>query len=100
MEIIVNNYNPQSQRKRNGPPDVSPVDTLLENPSLSEETPSTDSQSIVSDVPNQGSDIPVQPFETPPVEMTDERVDRLYRIGAFAAVVAVTLLLARRKRRQ
>tara|TARA_B100001250_G_scaffold212453_1_gene182236 strand:+ start:59 stop:349 length:291 start_codon:yes stop_codon:yes gene_type:complete len=96
----VNNYNPQSQRKRNGPPDVSPVDTLLENPSLSEETPSTDSQSIVSDVPNQGSDIPVQPFETPPVEMTDERVDRLYRIGAFAAVVAVTLLLARRKRRQ
>ncbi len=96
----MNNYNPQSQRKRNGPPDVSPVDTLLENPSLSEETPSTDSQSIVSDVPNQGSDIPVQPFETPPVEMTDERVDRLYRIGAFAAVVAVTLLLARRKRRQ
>ena len=96
----MNNYNPQSQRKRNGPPDISPVDTLLENPSLSEETPSTDSQSIVSDVPNQGSDIPVQPFETPPVEMTDERVDRLYRIGAFAAVVAVTLLLARRKRRQ
>ena len=96
----MNKYNPQSQRKRNGPPDVSPVDTLLENPSLSEETPSTDSQSIVSDVPNQGSDIPVQPFETPPVEMTDERVDRLYRIGAFAAVVAVTLLLARRKRRQ
>ena len=100
MEIIVSNYNPQSQRKRNGPPDISPVDTLLENPSLSEEDPSTDSQSAVSDVPIQGSEIPVQPFETPPVEMTDERVDRLYRIGAFAAVVAVALLLARRKRRQ
>ncbi len=100
MEIIVSNYNPQSQRKRNGPPDVSPVDTLLENSSLSEEDPSTDSQSAVSDVPIQGSEIPVQPFETPPVEMTDERVDRLYRIGAFAAVVAVILLLVRRKRRQ
>jgi len=100
MEIIVSNYNPQSQRKRNGPPDISPVDTLLENPSLSEEDPSTSSQSAVSDVSNQESEIPVQPFETPPVEMTDERVDRLYRIGAFAAVVAVALLLARRKRRQ
>jgi len=96
----VSNYNPQSQRKRNGPPDISPVDTLLESPSLSEEDPSTDSQSAVSDVPIQGSEIPVQPFETPPVEMTDERVDRLYRIGAFAAVVAVILLLVRRKRRQ
>tara|TARA_Y100000748_G_C15360338_1_gene435471 strand:- start:91 stop:393 length:303 start_codon:yes stop_codon:yes gene_type:complete len=100
MEIIVSNYNPQSQRKRNGPPDISPVDTLLENPSLGEEDPSTDIQSVVSDVPTQGSEIPVQPFETPPVEMTDERVDRLYRIGAFAAVVAVVLLLVRRKRRQ
>lgn len=100
MEIIVSNYNPQSQRKRNGPPDISPVDTLLENPSLSEEDPSTDSQGTVSDVPTQESEIPVQPFETPPVEMTDERVDRLYRIGAFAAVVAVALLLVRRKRRQ
>ena len=96
----MSNYNPQSQRKRNGPPDISPVDTQLENPSLGEEDPSTDSESVVSDVPTQGSEIPVQPFETPPVEMTDERVDRLYRIGAFAAVVAVTLLLARRKRRQ
>lgn len=100
MEIIVSNYNPQSQRKRNGPPDISPVDTLLENPSLGEEDSSTDVQSVVSDVPTQGSEIPVQPFETPPVEMTDERVDRLYRIGAFAAVVAVVLLLVRRKRRQ
>lgn len=100
MEIIVSNYNPQSQRKRNGPPDISPVDTLLENPSLGEEDSSTDVQSVVSDVPTQGSEIPVQPFETPPVEMTDERVDRLYRIGAFAAVVAVVLLLIRRKRRQ
>ena len=96
----MSNYNPQSQRKRNGPPDVSPVDTLLENTSLSEEDPLTDSQGIVSDVPIQESEITVQPFETPPVEMTDERVDRLYRIGAFAAVVAVALLLARRKRRQ
>ena len=96
----MSNYNPQSQRKRNGPPDISPVDTLLENPSLGEEDSSTDVQSVVSDVPTQGSEIPVQPFETPPVEMTDERVDRLYRIGAFAAVVAVVLLLVRRKRRQ
>lgn len=96
----MSNYNPQSQRKRNGPPDISPVDTLLENPSLGEEDSSTDVQSVVSDVPTQGSEIPVQPFETPPVEMTDERVDRLYRIGAFAAVVAVVLLLIRRKRRQ
>ena len=96
----MSNYNPQSQRKRNGPPDISPVDTLSENPSLGEEDPSTDSESVVSDVPTQGSEIPVQPFETPPVEMTDERVDRLYRIGAFAAVVAVVLLLVRRKRRQ
>jgi len=100
MEIIVSNYNPQSQRKRNGPPDVSPVDTLLESTSLSEEDPLTDSQGIVSDVPIQESEITVQPFETPPVEMTDERVDRLYRIGVFAAVVAVALLLVRRKRRQ
>ena len=96
----MSNYNPQSQRKRNGPPDISPVDTLLENPSLGEEDPSTDSESLDSDGPTPGAEIPVQPFETPPVEMTDERVDRLYRIGAFAAVVAVVLLLVRRKRRQ
>ena len=96
----MSNYNPQSKRKRNGAPDISPVDTLLESPSLSEEDPLTDSQSGVLDAPTQESEIPVQPFETPPVEMTDERVDRLYRIGAFAAVVAVVLLLVRRKRRQ
>ncbi len=96
----MSNYNPQSQRKRNGPPEISPVDTLLENPSLGEEDPSSDGQGTVSDVPTQESEIPVQPFETPPVEMTDERVDRLYRIGVFAAVVAVALLLVRRKRRQ
>ena len=95
----MSNYNPQSQKKRNGPPDVSPVDALLES-SSAEEDPLVESQSPASDSPIQDSEISAQPFETPPVEMTDERVDRLYRIGVFAAVVAVILLLVRRKRRQ
>jgi|TARA_B100000959_G_C14990613_1_gene627718 hypothetical protein len=95
----VNNYNPQSQRKRNGAPEISPVDTLLEN-SSTEKDPIVESQSPASGTPISDSEISAQPFETPPVEMTDERVDRLYRIGVFAAVVAVILLLVRRKRRQ
>ena len=96
----MSNYNPQSQRKRNGPPDVSPVDALLEGSSSAEMDPLVESQNPALDTPIQDSEISTQPFETPPVEMTDERVDRLYRIGAFAAVVAVILLLVRRKRRQ
>ena len=57
-----------------------------------------DSEDNFSHVHTQDSESIAKPFDTPPVEMTDERVDRLYRIGVFAAVVAIVLLLIRRKK--
>jgi len=43
----------------------------------------------------------LRPFETPPVEMTDERADLLHRFGVLGAValVALILILWRRRRR-
>ena len=43
----------------------------------------------------------MRPFETPPVEMTDERADLLHRFGVLGAValVALMLVLWRRRRR-
>lgn len=95
---MVSSYNPQSRRKRNGPPDISPVDTLLEGASAEDESPVVDSEDNSSNAHAQDSESIAKPFDTPPVEMTDERVDRLYRIGVFAAVVAIVLLLIRRKK--
>ena len=95
----MSNYDPQSRRKRNGPPDISPVDTLLEGSSPENEPPVVDAEETSSHVQGQDSESIAKPFDTPPVEMTDERVDRLYRIGVFAAVVAVALLLIRRKKK-
>jgi len=40
------------------------------------------------------------PFETPPVEMTDERADLLHRLGVMAAVAALVLVLAALRRRR
>jgi len=39
------------------------------------------------------------PFETPPVEMTDERADLLHRFGVLAAVAALVLVLVALRRR-
>ena len=95
----MSNYDPQSRRKRNGPPDISPVDTLLEGSSPENESSVVHAEEASSHVQGQDSESIAKPFDTPPVEMTDERVDRLYRIGVFAAVVAIVLLLVRRKKK-
>ena len=57
---------------------------------------------VVEDPPPADSaDDGLRPFETPPVEMTDERADLLHRFGVLGAValVALMLVLWRRRRR-
>jgi len=39
------------------------------------------------------------PFETPPVEMTDENADRLRRLAVLGAVIAFVVMLSARRRR-
>ncbi|HIG25519.1 MAG TPA: hypothetical protein EYG34_00160 [Acidimicrobiia bacterium] len=96
----MSSYNPQSRRPRSGPPEDSPVDDLLPEPADQPE-PSQEETTAVTEAPLEtSSEDEVLPFETPPVEMTDERADLLHRIGVFAAVVAIVLLLALRRRRR
>ncbi|MDE0928242.1 MAG: hypothetical protein OSA06_05720 [Acidimicrobiales bacterium] len=96
----MSSYNPQSRRPRSGPPEDSPVDDLLSEPADQPEPPLEEAEAVIeapTEIPSEGE---VLPFETPPVEMTDERSDLLHRIGVFAAVVAVVLLLTLRRRRR
>ena len=97
-------YDPQARRARPRPTVDSPVDRLLEAvPVVGDElAPSEVSVETVGDPPPaDSSDDGLRPFETPPVEMTDERADLLHRFGVLGAVALVALILAlwRRRRR-
>ena len=97
-------YDPQARRARPRPTADSPVDSLLEAvPVVGDElAPSEVSVETVGDPPPaDSSDDGLRPFETPPVEMTDERADLLHRFGVLGAVALVALILAlwRRRRR-
>ena len=102
-------YDPQARRARPSPSDESPVDGLLEPVPVVDAVPD-DVSDDVSDVSDVSDEAPataleteseeLKPFETPQVEMTDERADLLHRLGALGAVVALVmaLLLWRRRR--
>lgn len=99
-------YDPQARRARPSPSDESPVDGLLEPVPVVDAVPD-DVSDDVSDVSDEAPATALEteseelkPFETPQVEMTDERADLLHRLGALGAVVAlvVALMLWRRRR--
>ena len=117
-------YDPQARRVRPTLPAASPVDGLLdvvdsvEAPAdglrdRSAEAPVIDLvvEASIEDPAEPGSEVPTDtggrladegllPFETPPVEMTDERVDLLHRVGVLAAVAALVLVLVAVRRRR
>ena len=104
-------YDPQARRPRPAPPVASPVDGLLDQV---DEGIDDGEQLVPSDAP--GIDVPLDgpaddvpfapaaegllPFETPSVEMTDERADLLHRLGVLAAVAALVLVLVALRRRR
>ena len=113
-------YDPQARRSRPAPPADSPVDGLLdvngdgaEPPVHPDEeatpapvdAPAEESDQGPADEPvvelaDDGSGEGLLPFETPPVEMTDERADLLHRVGVLAAVAALVLVLVAVRRRR
>ena len=92
-------YDPQARRARPSPSDESPVDGLLEPVPLVDAVPDDVSDEAPATALETESE-ELRPFETPQVEMTDERADLLHRLGALGAVVAlvVALMLWRRRR--
>ena len=92
-------YDPQARRARPSPSDESPVDGLLEPVPLVDAVPDDVSDEAPATALETESE-ELKPFETPQVEMTDERADLLHRLGALGAVVAlvVALMLWRRRR--
>jgi len=104
-------YDPQARRPRPTPPAASPVDGLLDqvDEGIEDGELLVPSEAPVIDLPLDGptDDATLEPasdrllpFETPPVEMTDERADLLHRFGALAAVAALVLVLAALRRRR
>ena len=104
-------YDPQARRPRPAPPVASPVDGLLDqvDEGIDDGEPLVPSDAPVLDLPLDGpaDDVPLEPaaegllpFETPPVEMTDERADLLHRFGVLAAVAALVLVLVALRRRR
>ncbi len=104
-------YDPQARRPRPTPPVASPVDGLLDqvDEGIEDGELLVPSEAPVIDLPLNGptDDATLEPasegllpFETPPVEMTDERADLLHRFGVLAAVVVLVLVLAALRRRR
>ena len=104
-------YDPQAGRPRPTPPVASPVDGLLDqvDEGIEDGELLVPSEAPVIDLPLNGptNDATLEPasegllpFETPPVEMTDERADLLHRLGVLAAVAALVLVLAALRRRR
>jgi len=93
-------YDPQARRARPSPSDESPVDGLLEPVPVVDAVPDDVSDDEVPATALETESDELKPFETPQVEMTDERADLLHRLGALGAVVAlvVALMLWRRRR--
>jgi len=104
-------YDPQAGRPRPTPPVASPVDGLLDqvDEGIEDGELLVPSEAPVIDLPVNGptDDATLEPasegllpFETPPVEMTDERADLLHRFGVLAAVAALVLVLVAFRRRR
>ena len=113
-------YDPQARRSRPTPPVDSPVDGLLDvlpdgaqpSPSVdrTDEAPVVDllaesnsgvvEERMTGETVDRGTDEGLLPFETPPVEMTDERADLLHRVWVLAAVAALVLVLVAVRRRR
>ena len=105
-------YDPQARRARPRPTADSPVDSLLEAipvvgdgpvPSAASAGggPEVATEPVGEPPPADSADDGLRPFETPAVEMTDERADLLHRFGGLGAVALGALILAlwRRRRR-
>ncbi|MEE2768389.1 MAG: hypothetical protein VX833_04155 [Actinomycetota bacterium] len=103
-------YDPQARRSRPSLPEESPVDDLLgslDRPDEVEMVSETqDSAQGNTDLnPGEGRDEDTdgshaRPFETPPVELADERADRLHRFGVLAAAAALVAVLGLWRRRR
>ena len=101
-------YDPQARRSRPRPSEQSPVDDLLgavDSPQMDQvaNDPLTGAVAGDSQPEEDGSGINedrVRPFDTPPVEVADERADLVHRFGVLAAVVALVAVLALRHRRR
>ena len=113
-------YDPQARRSRPTLPADSPVDRLLDVPSdgaetgasvdgtdeapvvdlLAESNSGAAEERVAGETVDRGSAERVLPFETPPVEMTDERADLLHRVGVLATVAALVLVLVAVRRRR
>ena len=121
-------YDPQARRARTRPTATSPVDSLLGDAvDESDEDPVVDdgpvdliadvasavaeaAEAVVGEPDTGGADAAAEserpdgegrPFETPPVERTDEHADRLHRLWLLAAVAAALfVLVAFRQRRR
>ena len=92
-------YDPQSGRARPRTSAERPVDGLLGGPLVEAEVPVEEQSDGETGLP-VGSNA-ARPFAVPPVEMTDERADRLQRLKVLGAVTALAvLLLAWRRRRR
>ena len=101
-------YDPQARRSRPPPSEQSPVDDLLgavDSPQMDqvETDPLTEAVAGDSQPEEDGSGINedrVRPFDTPPVEVADERADLVHRFGVLAAVAGLVAVLALRHRRR
>ena len=101
-------YDPQARRSRPPPSEQSPVDDLLGavgSPQMDQVVtdPLTEAVAGDSQPEEDGSGINedrVRPFDTPPVEVADERADLVHRFGVLAAVVGLVVVLALRHRRR
>ena len=98
-------YNPQAGRSRPPPSEQSPVDDLLGtvDPSQMATDPPTEDVASDSQPEEDGSGVNedrVRPFDTPPVEVADERADLVHRFGVLAAVAGLVAVLALRHRRR
>ncbi|MBC8194397.1 MAG: hypothetical protein ISR43_00085 [Acidimicrobiia bacterium] len=105
-------YDPQSGRTRPAVDGDSPVDDLLGHlpvepagapAPVESELPLVAAESVASSVADMvdHSDAPAdRPFDTPPVEMTDENADRLQRLAVLGAVIAFVVLLTAWRRRR
>ena len=101
-------YDPQARRSRPTLSEQSPVDDLLgavDSPQMDqvETDPLTEAVAGDSQPEEDGSGINedrVRPFDTPPVEVADERADLVPRFGVLAAVAGLVAVLALRHRRR
>ena len=103
-------YDPQARRSRPSLPEESPVDDLLgslDRPDKVEAAseirdPAQGNNDLSSgeDRDEDGNGSSARSFEIPPVELADERADRLHRFGVLAAAAALLAVLVLWRRRK